>query len=130
MLIENVSIDSIATVKRTFETTELRERLSRYHADPDGAFRGWCNIWLNPRFRKWNIEEHVRKISCPILAIQGFQDEYGTMEQVDRIARLTSSTELLKLPLCGHSPHRDQTDAIISAARRHIARLEPAPAHG
>jgi len=123
VMIEDICITSIAAVKRSYETTDLREKLRRYHADPDGAFWGWCNIWLDPRFRWWNIEEHVQKITCPILAIQGFEDEYGTMEQIERISRLTPDTELLKLKSCGHSPHRDQPEAVIAAASRYIERL-------
>ncbi len=120
VMVEPLSIRSIAAVKRSYETTDLREKLRRYHADPEGAFRGWCDIWLDARFIDWNIEEHVRNIHCPILAIQGLDDEYGTMAQIDRIDRLVPNTELLKLSACGHSPHRDQPHAVIAAARRHV----------
>jgi pimeloyl-ACP methyl ester carboxylesterase len=120
VMIEATCIQSIAAVRNTYENTGLRDKLRRYHADPDGAFWGWCNIWLDPRFLAWNIEEHVRKIQCPVLVIQGFDDEYGTMEQVDRIACLAPHAKLLKLAACGHSPHRDQVDPVIGAASRHI----------
>lgn len=120
---EDVSVRSIAAAKRTYDTTDWRERLGRYHADPDGAFRGWCDIWLDPRFRKWNIEDLVARIRCPLLAIQGYDDEYGTMEQIERIARLVPDTELLKLRDCGHSPHRDQPGAVIAAVLRFIDRV-------
>jgi len=123
VMVEPVCIRSIAAVKQTYETTDLGGKLRRYHADPDGAFWGWCNIWLDPRFLDWNIEAHVRNVTCPVLAIQGSDDEYGTMEQIERIARLVPDTELIELTACGHSPHRDQPDAVTAAAVRHIDRL-------
>jgi pimeloyl-ACP methyl ester carboxylesterase len=123
VMIEEICLTSIAAVRHTYETTDLRDKLTRYHADPDGAFRGWCDIWLDPRFRTWNIEDFVTRIACPLLAIQGLDDEYGTMEQIDRIHRQTASTELLKLESCGHSPHRDQPDAVLAAATPFIRRL-------
>jgi pimeloyl-ACP methyl ester carboxylesterase len=124
VMVEPVCIQSIQAVKRTYQSTNLAEKLRRYHADPEGAFWGWCNVWLDSRFLHWNIEEHVRMVTCPILAIQGFDDEYGTMEQVDRIDRLTPNTKLLKLAACGHSPQRDQPEAVIATAIRHIEALK------
>ena len=123
VMVEELCVRSIAAAKHAYETSDVREKLGRYHADPDAAFFGWCDIWLDRRFRDWSIEEHVGKIACPILAIQGFDDEYGTMEQIDRIAKALPGTQLLKLRSCGHSPHRDQPDAVIAAAIRHIAAL-------
>jgi len=120
VMVEEICIDSIGAVRRIYDCSDMREKLGRYHADPEGAFRGWCNIWLDPRFRAWNIEEYLPTITCPVLAIQGFDDEYGTMEQLDRIAQRVPSAEILKLQSCGHSPHRDQPDAVISAITRYI----------
>jgi len=119
IFVEDLSIASIAAAKRTYETTDLRERLARYHDDPDSAFRGWNDIWLKPEFRDMNIEDCLPRIRCRILAIQGVGDEYGTMEQIDRIARgaVNARVELLKLAECGHSPHRDQPAAVIAAAQ-------------
>ena len=106
---------AIRQSKITYDTTDLRTRLARYHDDPDSAFRGWNDIWLDPRFTAWNIEEFLPSISCPVLAIQGEGDEYGTMEQIDRIERQCPHASLLKLEHCGHSPHRDQPDAVLRA---------------
>jgi pimeloyl-ACP methyl ester carboxylesterase len=123
VLVEEVSIRSIEAAKVAYETTGLRERLRRYHDDPDSAFRGWNDIWLDPAFRSWNIEDCLPAIRCPILAIQGVDDEYGTMKQIDRIARgaVNTSVELVKLERCRHSPHRDQPDAVIAAACRFLS---------
>jgi pimeloyl-ACP methyl ester carboxylesterase len=130
--VEDLSIASIEAAKVTYETTDFRDKLARYHDDVDSAFRGWNDIWLNPDFRSWNIEDVLPAIRCPILAIQGVDDEYGTMEQIDRIARgaTNARVELVKLPDCGHSPHRDQPQAVIAAARRFLDQVRTAPNQG
>jgi pimeloyl-ACP methyl ester carboxylesterase len=116
LFVEDLSIASIEDARVAYETTDLRDKLGRHHADPDSAFRGWNDIWLDPAFRSWNIEAEVAQIRCPILAVQGFDDQYGTMAQIERIAALCpGQTELLQLPACGHSPHRDQPEALIGA---------------
>jgi pimeloyl-ACP methyl ester carboxylesterase len=124
VFVEDVGVASIARAKAAYETTDLRERLARHHADPEAAFRGWNDIWLHPDFRAWNIEEYLSRIDCPVLAIQGFDDEYGTMAQIDAVARQVSGpVELLRLDRCGHSPHRDQPAAVLEAMTRFVARL-------
>ncbi len=87
VFVEDLTVASIAAAKTAFETTDLRAKLARHHADVDSAFLGWNRIWLAPEFRDWNIEEYLPAIRCPVLAIQGEDDEYGTMEQMERIAR-------------------------------------------
>ena len=113
VMVEEIGIRRIEQAKLAYESTDLREKLARYHADADSAFRGWNEIWLDPDFRAWNIEEYLPRIACPVLAIQGEDDEYGTMEQIERIERAIPQAEVLKLKACGHSPHRDQPDAVI-----------------
>ena len=130
VFVEDLSVASIAAAKVTFETANLRERLGRYHNDVDGVFRGWNDIWLDPAFRSWNIEEYLPRITCPVLAIQGESDEYGTMEQITRIARGAPDVESIALANCRHSPHRDQPERVLAAAARFIATPQPpAPAH-
>ncbi|TMH06982.1 MAG: alpha/beta hydrolase, partial [Betaproteobacteria bacterium] len=97
-----------------------KQKLARHHADPDSAFWGWNDIWLDPAFKAWNIETELATITCPILAIQGEDDEYGTLAQIERIAHALAQTRLLVLPRCGHSPHRDQPEAVIAAAQQQI----------
>lgn len=123
VIVEDVSIDSIAAAKVAWRTTDLRARLMRYHDDVDAAFTGWNDIWLHPDFRAWNIEAEVHGVRCPVLAIQGEDDEYGTMDQVERIARLAPDVELARLADCRHSPHRDQPDAVLEALVRFVDRL-------
>ncbi|MFL6662940.1 MAG: alpha/beta fold hydrolase, partial [Rhizobacter sp.] len=119
---EDFGIASIAAARDAYETTDLRRRLARYHADVDSAFRGWNDVWLDPAFRAWNIEAALDGIECPLLAVQGEGDEYGTLEQIRGIARRVPGAELLVLADCGHSPHRDQPDKLIEAAGTFIRR--------
>jgi pimeloyl-ACP methyl ester carboxylesterase len=111
--VEPVSIESIQHTRGIYQRTDLRERLSRYHDDPDSAFWGWNDIWLHPQFPTWRIEAEIAAITCPVLAVQGHDDEYGTMAQIDGIAAAVPRTELFKLDACGHSPHRDRPEVLI-----------------
>jgi pimeloyl-ACP methyl ester carboxylesterase len=115
VFVEEISVTSIAAARTAFATTPLRERLARHHADVDGAFRGWNDIWLDPEFRDWNIQSVLPGIRCPILVIQGEDDEYGTVEQMRRIARGAADVELKHIVACGHSPHRDQPERVLQA---------------
>jgi pimeloyl-ACP methyl ester carboxylesterase len=125
VLVEDISVASIAAARTAYETTDLRAKLARYHADVDSAFWGWNRIWLHPDFRAWNIEECLPRIACPVLAIQGEDDEYGTMEQMRRIGAQVRDAELLELEGCGHSPHKDQQDAVLDAITRFVGPLAP-----
>jgi pimeloyl-ACP methyl ester carboxylesterase len=125
VVVEDATVAGIRNAKTIFETTDLPQKLAGHHADPEATFRGWNDIWLDPGFRNWNIEEFLPRIACPILAIQGEDDEYGTMEQVDRIARLAADVDLVKLPDCAHFPHRDQPEAVIKAIVRFVGRIDP-----
>jgi pimeloyl-ACP methyl ester carboxylesterase len=124
ILVEDISVTSIEQARIAYETTDLRQRLGRYHADPDSAFRGWNDIWLAPAFRSWNIEPEIAAIRCPLLAIQGLDDEYGTLEQIRGIARRVPQTQLLELPACGHSPHKDQPEQVIEGVREFMGRAQ------
>ena len=121
-MVEDISVSSIEAAKQSYETTNLRERLARYHDDVDGVFWGWNDIWLHPDFRSWNVEADLPRIACPILAMQGHEDEYGSMEQIERIARAAPKVELLQLAQCRHSPHRDQPQAVLSAVTAWMGR--------
>jgi len=125
VIVEDISVASIAAARTDYETTDLRARLARYHADADSAFLGWNRIWLAPEFRAWNIEEYLPRIECPVLALQGADDEYGTMEQMSRIGAQVRDVELLALQDCRHSPQRDQPEAVIEAITRLVDRVTP-----
>jgi len=115
VFVEDISVQSIAQTKQLYETTDLRGKLSRYHADVDSAFYGWNDIWLNPAFRQWTIAEELPAIREPLLAVQGHDDHYGTMAQIETIAQRVPHARLVKLDACGHSPHRDAPRALNEA---------------
>ena len=121
ILVEELTVASIAKAREAYLRTDLRQRLGRYHDDADSAFWGWNDIWLDPAFRHWSIEEEIRAIRCPLLAIQGLDDEYGTLEQVRGIARRVPQAQLLEIPKCGHSPHKDQPDVVIDAVSKFMS---------
>jgi pimeloyl-ACP methyl ester carboxylesterase len=128
ILVEDVSIQSIALAKEAYEAKDLRQRLARFHADVDSAFWGWNKIWLSPEFRSWSIVRELSTISCPLLAIQGVEDAYGTLVQIRDIQHHVAQTQLLVLDSCGHSPHRDQPQALTQACKRFFqAQLSPNP---
>lgn len=122
LFVEPTCIASIEGAKDAYETTDVARKLARYHNDADGAFRLWSGVWLDPSFRAWNIEHFVGAVTCPVLGIQGYEDEYGTMEQLERLRRTVPQAELLKLERCRHSPHRDQPDAVLAATRAFMHR--------
>jgi len=121
--VEKVSVTSIEAAKVAYETTDLRARLAKYHDDVDGAFWGWNNIWLAPEFRGWNIEAELASLKAPVLAMQGENDEYGTMYQIEEIQRRKPGTRILRIPSCGHSPHRDQPDQVLALTQSFLATL-------
>jgi len=115
VFVEDVSVKAISAATALYKQGDLRARLSRYHADVDSAFYGWNDIWLSSEFRHWNITDLLSSIRCPLLAVQGHDDEYGTMAQIDAIASHLPHAQLAKLPACGHSTHR-QCPAVLDAA--------------
>ncbi len=121
VFVEPLSVQSIAATRTTYETTDLRERLGRRHRDADATFYGWNDIWLDARFRGWNIEELLAGIRAPILIIQGDADVYGTLAQLDTIRAAIVQTSSLIVPGAGHSPQRDAPEAVTSAIAGFVA---------
>ena len=121
VFVEEVSVQSIARIREAFAGTDLPQRLARHHDDVGSAFWGWNHIWLDPALRAWNIEAELQALRCWLLAVQGADDEYGTLEQIRRIQRRLPATELLELSDCGHSPQRDQPDRVIAATVDFVA---------
>jgi pimeloyl-ACP methyl ester carboxylesterase len=126
LFVEDISLRSIAAARVAFESGDLRGKLSKFHNDVDGAFWQWNDVWLSDAFRSFNIESHCTQITCPVLAIQGVDDPYGTMAQIDALkdtftnknspqSKYLLLRQLLKLEQCGHSPQRDQAERVISA---------------
>ena len=116
--VEDSNVESILAARRQYETTDWRDKLSRHHDDVDGVFYGWNDTWLRPEFRAWNILADIAGIRCPVLAILGEDDPYSSLSQVEAIAANVPSSaqvRILRIPECGHAPHREKPDAVIAA---------------
>jgi pimeloyl-ACP methyl ester carboxylesterase len=122
--VEELGLKSIKNVNDSFETGSLKAGLAKYHRNASKTFHLWADAWLDPAFRQWNIEEYLPRIQCPVLAIQGEADEYGTMAQLDAIKKQAGGPcELLKLPDCGHSPHKDQPEKVLQSLSAFIKKI-------
>ena len=115
-IVEDISVASIAEIRSAYETTHLKEKLARWHKDVDNAFRGWNDAWLDPTFRNWDISEYLAYIRVPVAIMQGANDQYGTMRQIE-IAQdeCYCPVDVTILPGAGHQPHREAPEATIAA---------------
>jgi pimeloyl-ACP methyl ester carboxylesterase len=120
IVVEDLSIASIEQARVAYLQGGLRQRLARHHADVDSAFWGWNDVWLSPAFAAWKITEAIREIRVPLLAVQGLDDEYGSLLHIRGIQTRVPQTQLIELADCGHSPQRDQADALIAATTAFI----------
>lgn len=119
---EDVSIASIAEAKTAYETTDLKQKLARWHKDPDNAFYGWNGAWLDPDFRKWDITDALAYIRVPILIVQGEDDQYGTVKQIEAAEReCYCPVEVALVAGAKHSPQREQPAATLAAIADFIA---------
>ncbi|HYW57443.1 MAG TPA: alpha/beta hydrolase [Polaromonas sp.] len=112
VLVEDIAIKAIAEAATLYQGGDLRQRLSRHHADVDGAFWRWNDVWLSQAFLSFDIRKECAQITAPLLLVQGTGDEYGTMRQLDEIALAAPHAHQLRLAACAHSPHRDQPEKI------------------
>jgi pimeloyl-ACP methyl ester carboxylesterase len=123
VFVEDLSVASISEARVQFQSTNLPEKLARHHRDAIRTFWGWNDIWLDPEFRRWNIEGYLPRITCPILAIQGIDDQYGTVKQIEAIvSQCRGTVETRMLADCRHSPQRDQPDAVLEAISEFLNR--------
>lgn len=118
VMVEPITVASIELARQAYRNGDLRTRLGRYHDDVDATFWGWNNIWLHPDFRAWSIENEIQTIGCPVLLLQGHDDEYGTPVQIERIRARIPQAQVCMLERCGHSPHRDATESVLDAIKR------------
>ncbi|MDQ2089921.1 alpha/beta fold hydrolase [Marimonas arenosa] len=122
---EAMGLAEIARARVAFETTDLKARMARYHRDPEVAFRGWNGAWLDEGFKAWNVAHVIERIPVPVLAIQGRDDQYGTLAQVAEIEkRSCAPVDVLVLEECRHAPQFDQPEAVLAAVAEFAARLE------
>jgi pimeloyl-ACP methyl ester carboxylesterase len=115
-IVEDISVRSIAEIKKAYETTDLKAKLARWHRDVDNAFYGWNGAWLEPKFRDWDISEYLAYIRVPVAILQGADDQYGTIRQIE-IAQQECycPVDVTEIPRAGHSPHREAPGATLDA---------------
>ncbi len=123
LFVEPVTVAEIARVRDGFEASGLGPRLARYHHDPARTFHSWADAWLSEDFRQWNIEPEAAAVACPLLAIQGEDDQYGTALQIERLVQLNPRAKALMLPDCRHSPHAEQPAVVLAALTGFVAGL-------
>lgn len=127
VVVEEVTVREIREARERYADGDLRERLSRHHDHVDAAFHGWCDVWLDPAFRDWSLEADATRVRCPLLLIQGADDPYGTLNQLDRIqARVRGPVRRLVLP-GGHSPHLEHPERVVEAVAGFVEGLDPGP---
>lgn len=127
IMIELVTVKGIHDARAAFAQGELKRGLARHHRDPDAVMQGWGGSWLAPGARDWNILPLLARIRCPLLAMQGKQDHYGSMEQIRAIRRLAPHARLLELEDCGHIAHQDKTAEVLHASASFIRAACPRP---
>lgn len=116
VFVEEVTLASIASIRDSFPGSDMAEKMSKYHADPESTFSGWAEVWLSPGFQDWNIEQSLPGVTCPTLLIQGGDDEYGTERQLEVIERgVSGPTRRLLVSGAGHSPHLSHADQVVDA---------------
>jgi pimeloyl-ACP methyl ester carboxylesterase len=123
-VVEDVSVASIAEIRTTYETTDLRAKLARWHQNVDNAFYGWNDAWLDPAFRRWDISDYLAYIRVPIAILQGEADQYGTIRQIV-IAQeeCYCPVDVTIIPGAGHSPHREVPDLTLAIISEFVGRI-------
>ncbi len=126
---EPMGLAAIAETKTRFETSDMKARMAKYHRDPEATFRGWNDAWLDPGFVSWNVEEVIDGFSVPVLVLQGADDQYGTLAQVNVVeARSPAPVEVAVIDDCRHALHRDQPEAVLAAVPIYLTQLGDAVA--
>jgi len=122
---EDICVAEITKARDAYLHGDLKPRLAKYHNDVDGAFLGWADTWLDPGFKDWNVSEAIDYLRIPVLALQGRDDQYGTLAQVQEVEeRAYSPVDMAILDNCKHAPHLEQPEASLSAVTDFVARLE------
>jgi pimeloyl-ACP methyl ester carboxylesterase len=123
VFVEDITVQGVIEAGVAYEDSDLKQKLSRYHRDPDGIFHAWHNMWIDPQFRDWSIESYLSSICCPALLIQGEHDGYGTVAQLEAIRSHVPESEMFLMQGCGHSPYREQPEATLDRIAQFISDL-------
>src|SRR5262245_1505707 len=123
VFVEDVTVRGVIDAGVAYRSADLKQKLSRYHCDPDGIFHAWHNMWIDPNFKDWNIESYLSSICCPSLLIQGEHDGYGTVAQLETIRSHVPESEMFLLQGCGHSPYREKPEATLHRIAQFISDL-------
>jgi pimeloyl-ACP methyl ester carboxylesterase len=130
VVVEAITVQAIRETRDAYVEGGLRDRMARHHDDPDAAFWGWCDVWLDPDFEAWNLEPDTARVTAPTLLVQGADDPYGTLDQLDRIeARIRGPVTRLVVP-GGHSPHLEQTQVVVEAIAAFVTSIVRRPSAG
>lgn len=124
VFVEEITVAAIQRASRDFTTGSLRQRLARHHRDPAVVFRNWCDVWLDPEFREWNIVNRVPSVASPILLVQGQEDPYGSLAQIEAIEDAARVPTIRQVVSGGHSPHIEQQDVVVPAITRFLEELD------
>jgi pimeloyl-ACP methyl ester carboxylesterase len=122
VFVEDLGLDAIRAIRRSYEVGDLRGRMLKHHDDPDAVFWAWCDMWLDPAFRSWNLGGDARRVTAPMLLIQGSEDPYGTLQHVDRIAAGARGPVTRVVLSGGHSPHLDNAEPVVRAVAKFASR--------
>lgn len=117
---EDMGLAEIARADKVFRTTNMAERMAKYHHDPVATFRGWADAWLDPDFRQWHVESVLSGVDCPMLAMQGRQDQYGTLDQIEAVRRRVTHAETAILEECQHVPHVEQPQGTLDLIAKFV----------
>jgi pimeloyl-ACP methyl ester carboxylesterase len=118
VFVEPISLFNIEQTRQAYLNTDLKQKLGRHHLDPDSAFWGWNNAWLAPAFAQWRIDQLLSSVACPVLLIQGQQDEYGTLKQLTAIEAVIPNTQRMVIENCGHWPHKNHAQTVTDRIAR------------
>jgi pimeloyl-ACP methyl ester carboxylesterase len=127
VFVEEVTVTAIRGTRKAYLDDGLRERMARHHDDPDAAFWGWCDVWLDPAFRSWNLEDEAARVTAATLLIQGAEDPYGSLEQIDRIQAAVAGPVSRLVLGGGHSPHLEHGAEVVRAIADVVDPDRPAP---
>jgi pimeloyl-ACP methyl ester carboxylesterase len=122
IFVEDVTVQGVKDALNAYRTTNLQERLQKYHGDKvDTIVKAWTEIWLSDQFRTWNIEPLLKNIACPLLFVQGENDEYGSLDQVDKtVTQVSGNSEKFIIPNVGHTPHKETPEIVLNKATEFV----------